>query len=115
MNSKIWVFIAIILGLLASLISWLLGLRMGRKQGAEEVKQAIKDVQAEHKEALSLLKKKKDEQIAGLLKIIERLRYKMQDFTNGVSLEGNEKYLVKVAIQMEKVELFRQEILSLPQ
>lgn len=114
MNSKIWAFIAIIFGLLASLISWLLGLRKGRKQGAEEVKQAIKDVQAEHKEALSLLKKKKEEQIAGLLKIIERLRYKMQDFTNGVSLEWNEKYLVKVAIQMEKIEVFRQEILSLP-
>lgn len=115
MNSRIWTLILIIVGLLACLIGWFMGLRRGRKQGAEEVKKAIIDVQAEHKEALSLLKKKKDEQIAGLLKIIERLRYKMQDFTNGVSLEGNEKYLVKVAIQMEKVELFRQEILSLPQ
>lgn len=115
MNSKIWVFIAIILGLLASLISWLLGLRKGRKQGAEEVKQAIKDVQAEHKEVLSLLRKEKAEQISGLLKIIERLRNKMQDFTSVVPMSGNEKYLFKVAIQMDKIEVFRQEISSLPQ
>lgn len=115
MNNKIWSLICIIVALLFLLIGWFLGLRKQKKQGAEEVKQAIRDVQAEHKEALSLLKKEKEEQITGLLKIIERLRDKMQDFTNEVPLEGNEKYLVEVAMQMEKVEVFRQEMLSLPQ
>lgn len=115
MNNRIWILICIIVGLLACLVGWFWGLRKGKKLGMEQVKQAIKDVQAEHKEALSLLRKEKEDQIAGLLKIIERLRDKMQDFTNSVPLAGNEKYLVRVAIQMDKVEVFRQEILSLPQ
>ena len=80
MNNIIKIIFSIIGALVMFLLGWLANAWNNRGKVAKEVKEAITDLNEEHKKALKALKasyeeklKKKNEIIADLKKIIERL------------------------------------------
>lgn len=74
MDKVIKIIIGIIYSLILILLGWFAHAWMNRKEISQQIKQAIKDINEEHKKTLQTLRKEKDELIQALQEIIKNLQ-----------------------------------------